>query len=234
MSILAGARYGCALMNSPESTSGPLKPVRVWDLPTRLFHWTLAACVLGALVTGAKGGEALVWHLRFGQTLLGLLAFRLAWGLVGGHWSRFAHFQWTPRSPHHAGHAFPGSWAVVGLLGLLALQVATGLMADDEIATTGPLSARVPEVWVRWATAWHKGWGEVAIWSIVALHLSAIAWYVARGRSLIEPMVGGDAQRAAEVTPSRDDRSSRLLALLLVALSLGAAAWLFATAVVAA
>lgn len=202
-------------------------PVRIWDLPTRLFHWSLASCVLGALVTGAQGGAALEWHLRFGQMILALLVFRIVWGVWGGRWSRFTHFQWTPQARQDAGHAFPGSWAVLGLLGLLALQVSTGLLADDEIATLGPLSALAPADWVRAATAWHKGWGEIAIWSIIGLHLSAITVYILRGRSLIEPMVGGDRLRADPVPPSRDDRKSRLLALAVILAALATAAWVF-------
>ena len=67
--------------------------VRVWDLPTRLFHWALALCVLGLVITGNVGGEAMVWHFRFGYTVLTLLIFRTLWGFTGGHWSR-----WSGRS----------------------------------------------------------------------------------------------------------------------------------------
>lgn len=53
------------------------RSLRVWDLPTRLFHWTLALCVLGMFVTGKVGGNAMVWHLRLGLLMLTLLGFRL-------------------------------------------------------------------------------------------------------------------------------------------------------------
>ncbi|OYV00449.1 MAG: cytochrome B, partial [Burkholderiales bacterium PBB5] len=66
--------------------------VRVWDLPTRVFHWALALAVLALVVTGHVGGNALVWHLRLGLLVLALLLFRAAWGVVGGRWSRFASF----------------------------------------------------------------------------------------------------------------------------------------------
>ena len=74
-----------------------LRTVRVWDLPTRLFHWTLALCALGLFVTGKIGGEAMPWHARLGYTVGSLLLFRVAWGVVGGHWSRFASFTHSPR-----------------------------------------------------------------------------------------------------------------------------------------
>ena len=59
-------------------------PVRVWDLPTRLFHWTLALCVAALVVTGHVGGAVMPWHARLGYAALTLLLFRLGWGLVGG------------------------------------------------------------------------------------------------------------------------------------------------------
>ena len=87
--------------------------VRVWDLPTRLFHWTLAASVVGLVVSGHVGGNALVWHMRLGLLVGALLGFRLVWGLIGGRWSRFAHFVRLPgtvlrylRGDHRAGDHF--------------------------------------------------------------------------------------------------------------------------------
>ena len=69
---------------------------RVWDLPTRLFHWALAAAVIGQLVTGLAG--IMEWHFRVGYAVLSLLLFRLVWGFVGGRWSRFAAFIYSPGS----------------------------------------------------------------------------------------------------------------------------------------
>ena len=66
--------------------------VRVWDLPTRLFHWVLMACVIGSVISAKIGGNAMAWHFRLGYVVFTLLAFRLLWGLVGGRWSRFASF----------------------------------------------------------------------------------------------------------------------------------------------
>ena len=74
------------------------KKIRVWDLPTRLFHWALVACIVGLTVTGYTGGGAMEWHARIGYAVLTLLLFRLVWGLVGGHWSRFSNFIYSPRS----------------------------------------------------------------------------------------------------------------------------------------
>ncbi|MDP3828920.1 MAG: cytochrome b/b6 domain-containing protein, partial [Polaromonas sp.] len=72
--------------------------IRVWDLPTRLFHWALVAAVVGLAITGTIGGNAMVWHFRFGYSVLTLLLFRIVWGLVGGRWSRFGAFIYSPAS----------------------------------------------------------------------------------------------------------------------------------------
>ncbi|MEP6823730.1 MAG: cytochrome b/b6 domain-containing protein, partial [Ramlibacter sp.] len=74
------------------------KTVRVWDLPTRLFHWALVACVLGLVVTAYLPGTWIVWHSRLGYAVLALLLFRIVWGLVGGRWSRFGSFIYSPAS----------------------------------------------------------------------------------------------------------------------------------------
>ena len=71
--------------------------VRIWDLPTRLFHWSLALSVLCLVITGNVGGNAMVWHFRLGYAVLTLVLFRLIWGFVGGHWSRWASLSLHPR-----------------------------------------------------------------------------------------------------------------------------------------
>jgi len=134
--------------NAPTPTAS--RVVRVWDLPTRLFHWLLAAAVTAQVVTGHVGGAAMTWHFRTGYCIFALLVFRLVWGLVGGHWSRFANFIYGPasvlryvRGQHrsddlfHVGHNPLGSASVFAMLALLSLQVATGLVADDDAGNAG-------------------------------------------------------------------------------------------------
>src|SRR5690606_40192493 len=70
--------------------------ITVWDLPLRLFHWLLAAAVAGALITINLGVSWIEWHARFGLAVVGLIAFRLVWGVVGSTHSRFASFVPTP------------------------------------------------------------------------------------------------------------------------------------------
>ena len=213
-------------MNEPTE----LRPVRVWDLPTRCFHWLLAGSVIALVLTAKIGGDALVWHMRLGLLVLALLVFRLLWGVLGGHWSRFATFVRAPaavlrylRGDHRSGDHFDvghnplGSFSVMAMLGILILQVATGLVADDEISTTGPLNRFVAGATGLKATAWHKGPGQWIIIALVLLHLAAISYYALRGSNLVKPMLAGDKLLPAGVPPAADTLRSRVLALVLIA-----------------
>ena len=216
-----------------------LKPLRVWDLPTRAFHWALAGCVPASVVSAKIGGDAMVWHFRLGYAVLALLAFRLLWGVVGGRWSRFTSFAYAPstlwrylRGRHAAhehldvGHNPLGALSVFALLTVLALQVATGLVADDEIANTGPLIAHVSGATSLAATQWHKNAGQWLVIGLVVLHLAALVVYGLKRRRLVAPMVGGDKLLPAGVPPSVDHAGTRLLALTLLAACCAAVAWL--------
>lgn len=210
--------------------------VRIWDLPTRLFHWLLAACVVGLVITGKLGGNAMVWHFRFGQAVLTLVLFRLVWGLVGGHWSRWSQLALTPaqvldylrgRTAHWAGHNPMGSWSVLLMLGWLLLQAGTGLVSDDEIANAGPLTALVSGATVSAATAWHKGVGQWVLLALVLLHLAAIAWYrLRKAQALVPAMLHGDKMLPQPVPASRDGAAPRTLALLVLLVCAGAVRWL--------
>jgi len=221
------------IFHIPAALKELMVTVRIWDLPTRLFHWALALCVLGLFVSAELGGNAMVWHFRFGFAVLTLLLFRLAWGLVGGHWSRWAQLPLRPASVaaylqgrsllRWAGHNPLGSWSVVFLMLVLTLQVATGLISDDEIANVGPLSFLVSGRWVSWATSWHKDWGQSLVMALVILHLSAVAWYHFRKKvSLVPAMLHGDKSLPEPVTPSEDHVAQRLLALVLLIMSASA------------
>lgn len=205
--------------------------VRIWDLPTRLFHWSLVACVTGLVITGQLGGNAMIWHFRLGYVVMSLLLFRGVWGLLGGHWSRWSQLPWQPakvlaywqgRSPslHLAGHNPLGSWSVLTMLFFLALQVATGLVSDDEIAYSGPLSSLVSGNVVSLATHWHKQWGKLILILLVLTHVLALIWYRwRRNLSLVPAMWHGHKHLPTAVPASRDTRGSRLLALAVYGLA---------------
>ena len=194
-----------------------MNAIRVWDLPTRVFHWSLALLIVGLVITGNVGGNAMVWHFRFGYAVLSLLLFRLIWGFVGGHWSRWRQLSCTPsalrqyvfgtdRHKHFIGHNPMGSLSVVALLTLLCLQVFTGLFSDDEIANAGPLTVWVSESIVSTATQWHKGLGKGLVLLLIATHLLAIAWYYfKKADNLSRAMLLGDKE-TDEAAPSSMDR----------------------------
>lgn len=212
--------------------------VRVWDLPTRLFHWSLVACVIGLVITGNVGGNWMTWHMRLGYAVLTLLLFRLIWGFVGGHWSRFASFLYAPstilaylrgqgRPEHGVGHNPLGAFSVFGLLLILLAQVGTGLFADDEIAVTGPLVALVSGDTVSLATGYHKNVGKFIVIALVVLHLLAIGFYkLVKKDNLVRPMISGDKLVDTAVPSAVDTAATRLGALVVLALSAGVVYWL--------
>lgn len=214
--------------------------IRVWDLPTRIFHWALVACIVGSITTSQIGGNAMIWHMRFGLLIGSLLLFRVIWGFVGGRWSRFASFLRGPASilaylggrgkpEDGVGHNPLGALSVIAMLLALIAQVTAGLMADDEIATAGPLTRFVKGSWVSVATSYHKSWGKYLLITLVLLHILAILYYVfVKRQRLVRPMLGGDKPvdtGTATVAPSRDDAASRLVALVVFALCAGLMAW---------
>ena len=211
--------------------------IRVWDLPTRLFHWVLVLCFAASVVTGMVGGGAMAWHFRSGLLLLCLLLFRLIWGFMGGHWSRFASFVHRPATvlayirgqglpEHSVGHNPLGAGSVLALLFFLLLQVASGSFSDDEIAFAGPLSKFVSNASVSLATSYHKQIGKIALLVLVLLHIAAIIYYrVKKKQNLVPPMLHGDKELSHAAQPSRDDARARALALLVFALCAGLVAW---------
>ncbi|HEX6734994.1 MAG TPA: cytochrome b/b6 domain-containing protein [Azonexus sp.] len=175
------------------------KRLRLWDLPTRLFHWLLVAAVIAAIVSGQLGGNLIVWHGRIGLALVGLLVFRLLWGLCGSTYARFAHFFPSParvraylrgewREP---GHNPLGAVAVFALLGVLGFQVLSGLFANDDIAFTGPLYELVgKELSDRLSGLHHRA--ATLLYVLLALHLAAIAFYGhVKKNNLVRPMITG-------------------------------------------
>ena len=219
--------------------------VRIWDLPTRLFHWALAACVIGLVITAKVGGNAMEWHFRLGYAVLALLVFRVVWGLIGGRWSRFSAFLYSParlvrylRGNAHpedsAGHSPLGALSVFALLAVLGAQVGTGLLSDDEIAFAGPLTRFVSNAVVGQATGYHKEIGQYLVLGLVALHVLAVLFYVVvRKHTLVRPMLGGDKALPVPAAPSRDDALSRTLALVVLAGSAGLAWWVSSLAMAA-
>jgi len=205
--------------------------IRVWDLPTRLFHWVLTAMVVFSFTTGKLGGEWLEWHFRSGYVILSLLLFRLFWGFAGSYYARFKNFvpspariwrtlQSTDTAPPsvNAGHSEIGTISVYALLLVLLAQGLSGLFSNDGTFNEGP--------WVRWvseatsnrlsALHYYNHWLMVAL---VAVHVAAIAFYLLiRRQDLITPMLTGDKLGVA--APAAEDGSAiRLRAIALAGLA---------------
>ena len=210
--------------------------VRVWDLPTRLFHWLLVIFVVSLVATGYAG--AMEWHARAGYAVLALLLFRIVWGFMGGRWSRFASFLYSPGSvaaylrgsahpDHLVGHNPLGAGSVFAMLLVLLAQVATGLVGDDEIAFTGPLNRFVSTAKGLAATWYHRQVGQWLLIALVVLHVAAILYYAKKKRQvLVRPMLVGDKELDAPAASARDDGVSRLVALAVMAACSAVVWWL--------
>ena len=176
-----------------------IRRVKVWDVPTILFHWSLVLLTIAALVTGFLGGSLIEAHGLFGLAIAGLLAFRLAWGVIGSTYARFAQFVPGPARVlaylrgqwHGLGHNPLGAFSVLGLLALMLFQVASGLVSDDDISFTGPLKTLVSQSAADLFTGLHK----LNVWLIIglaSLHMLSILFYfVVKKNDLLTPMLTG-------------------------------------------
>jgi cytochrome b len=187
--------------NSPQT---PARAILVWDMPTRLFHWLLVMLVITSFVTGAIGGLWMQYHKLSGYCILGLLVFRLAWGFVGGQHARFSAFVRGPGAvlayarnllhselPGHLGHNPLGGWSVLALLTTLLVQAGTGLFANDDIMTEGPLYPWVSKATSDWLTQIHL-FNQGLILALVCVHVAAVLFYlIIKHDNLIRPMFTG-------------------------------------------
>jgi len=173
--------------------------IRLWDLPTRLFHWSLVILVVASFVSGKLGGNAMNWHGKLGLAILGLLSFRVVWGIVGSSYARFAQFFPTPASVftylrgqwQGEGHNPVGSLSVFALLAVLGFQVGTSLFGNDDIAFRGPLYDLISKDLSDQMISLH-GLSVNLLLAIVALHLAAITFYThVKKNNLIKPMLTG-------------------------------------------
>jgi cytochrome b len=217
-----------------------MSKVRVWDLPVRLFHWTLALLVVAAVVCEKIGGNAMTWHFRAGYAALTLVLFRILWGLVGSRYARFSSFSYRPsaiidyvcggkndRINRILGHNPLGSLSVFALLGIVLLQAGSGLFSNDDIAYDGPLMKFISKDTSDRFTWFHTEVSATLLYILVGLHVAAIAfYYLFRKQNLVRPMISGDQEVDFDAVPANDSWPLRLLGLLLFALCAGAVYWL--------
>jgi len=208
--------------------------ILVWDLPLRLFHWLLVALVIVSVISAEVGGNAMQIHMLSGYTILALVLFRILWGFAGSTHARFASFvrgpaaviaylRGLPRNEagQHLGHNPAGAWSVILMLALLLLQAATGLFANDDISTEGPLAKLVSKTLSDRITGIHQ-FNVVLLYVLIGLHLSAVAFYVFYKRdNLVKPMLTGFKDAATGIGDTGQTQGRTWLAALLLAACTG-------------
>jgi cytochrome b len=179
-----------------------LRAVHVWDLPVRLFHWSLVALVIASWAS--RELDYMEIHRWSGYAILTLVVFRIGWGFAGTRHARFADFVRTPRAMRaymadilaggrasFLGHNPAGGWSVIALLACLLVQAATGLFVTDDVLFDGPFHRAVGEATAHRLKKLHDINFNVLL-LLIGLHLAAIAFYrIAKGENLVRPMVTG-------------------------------------------
>ncbi len=217
--------------------TGPPQPripnllMRVWDAPTRLFHWAIVALMAFSYIAVQRGWMQL--HFLSGYTVLTLLLFRIAWGFVGSETSQFRQFL---RSPMHGlrhlaafgtrvpdteiGHNAAGGWMVLAMLAALLVQVGSGLFSNDDIDAKGPLAHRVSKAASDWLSGLHATSFYILLGLVVLHILAVIAYAVVQRHDLVRAMVTGKKRLPANLRQPRF--ASPLLAAGILAVAAGA------------
>ena len=204
------------------------RAVKVWDAPTRLFHWALVVLVVASWYSGKHALMQL--HFLSGYGILTLLLFRVAWGFVGSETSRFGHFLYSQmaalrhlrhlprREPDtQIGHNAAGGWMVLLMLALLAVQAGLGLFANDDAVSQGPLADFAGKALSDRLSRLHA-LNFKAVMALVILHLVALGSYAAlKGHFLLPPMLTGRKTLPAGSTAPHMAPAWRALLVLVIA-----------------
>ncbi|MGC8697687.1 MAG: cytochrome b/b6 domain-containing protein [Halothiobacillus sp.] len=212
----------------------PPARIKVWDLPTRLFHWLLVVGIFSLWFTADVLGR-LSLHIAIGYALLGLIVFRLVWGFIGSDTARFSHFV---RGPRHIiqylkkpddtvtlGHNPLGALSVVALLLVIMVQLGTGLFANDQIYSEGPFSDYVSERTQDLLTYIHEINFYILL-GLISLHLAAIAYHqLKKHEPLVRAMITGQRElKSGERVQNANLHFAGIIALV-IALTLAVGAW---------
>lgn len=196
------------------SITSATTPVKIWDLPTRVFHWTLVLGLGFMWLSAELGGLWMEWHTKAGLFMLALIIFRIIWGLVGSETDRFTSFIKSPATAMHhakelkeeetayyAGHNPLGAWMVVALLGGVLIQAISGLFVSDDILVEGPLYGLVSESTSKTMTSLHHLLFNILLLAAV-VHILTIGFYKIRKRTnLIKAMISGSADWPVDQQP---------------------------------
>jgi cytochrome b len=208
--------------------------VRVWDAPVRLFHWALVLLFAFMFFSGKSGSDWIEWHMRAGYAVLALVLFRILWGFAGSTYARFSNFMTGPsaclvfakkllaRVPApYAGHNPLGGWMVLVLLLALLFQASTGLFANDDLLSEGPLASLISKAMSDRLSTLH-GWNFNLLLLLAGVHVIAVLYHAGfMKENLIGAMFTGvkdlPGDAAAGSTPARF--ASPWLALVLLAVA---------------
>ncbi|QBB69699.1 hypothetical protein ELE36_04545 [Pseudolysobacter antarcticus] len=210
----------------------PATHSKIWDLPTRIFHWLLVVLIVLQYLSGEFELLSMQWHFWLGYTTLALIVFRVLWGFFGSQSARFSSFVRGPiaaaryaaslfsKNPQRSvGHNPLGGWSVLLMLLCVLAQAVTGLFSSDDVSEAGPLVEHVSAATVRWMTHLHH-LNQNILLLLIAVHIVAVLLHWLLGReNLIAAMLSGRKKLPAAVRLRFVGNS---IALLLFAISAAA------------
>lgn len=204
------------------------KKILVWDLPLRIFHWGFVISIVGAWITHELGEDYISLHMQFGYVALGLVSFRLIWGVIGPHYSQFKTFFPSPKLIHRyikskkedgnnaiLGHNPLGSLSVFAMLVLVLIQSVSGLFMNDEIFTTAPYHNSLGSDVDKIMNFIHKNAFDI-IQLLILLHIGAIIYYkIFKKQALASSMFTG---KKIGNEKSLSIKSSKIVLAIIVAI----------------
>lgn len=215
--------------------------IYVWDLPTRLLHWSLVILVVLSVLTGL-GWSGLEDEMRIhewsGIAIIVLVLFRLIWGFAGGRHARFTDFMKGPvavlkyvkglvTGAHEQwlGHNPLGGLSVIAMIVLVGLQAGLGLFANDDSHIEGPLFSLVGKETSDYLTWLHR-LNSDALYVVIGIHICAILFYRLKGERLVAAMVHGYKNfEDGSAAPAQDAKGNIIAAVIILAISAGLTIW---------
>jgi cytochrome b len=209
----------------------------IWDLPLRIFHWAFAVSILGSWYTAEQGSDLIDIHMKLGYFALGLLFFRILWGLIGPKYARFSQFIPSPKSllsylrsskenKPTPGHNPLGALMVVLMIVLISIQAISGLFINDDVFSSGPYYGSVSNELEKIMTFLHHNTFDFMIGAIF-LHLAAITFYWrVKKENLVLPMITGKKTTAQVKAADAIPNSKIILACIIATCCAAFVYWL--------
>lgn len=215
----------------------PTVSVKIWDLPIRLFHWTLVLSCVVCWATATQFEDAMRWHFYAGYVTLTLLLFRLFWGKLGSSTALFSvpnrqdlfnygRTLFKTEPSHTPGHNPVGTWSAMALIASALTVSISGLFANDAVLSKGPLAHWVGDNASDYLSDLHQTSFNFLV-GMVIVHLTAIAYYrIVKRENLVTPMLTGNKQLPEPIEDIYFVSNTRALMLFLIATGL---VWWIAT-----